>query len=97
MQVRLAFSIAIQVEADIFLVDEALAVGDAEFQNKCHDRFHAFKKMNKSIVLVSHSMQLVRDFCEKTLYLANGEMKAFGPSEEVTNQYTQDVIISQGT
>jgi lipopolysaccharide transport system ATP-binding protein len=97
MQVRLAFSIAIQVEADIFLVDEALAVGDAEFQNRCLDRFHAFKKMNKSIVLVSQSMELVRAFCEKTLYLTNGEVKAFGPSEEVTNQYTQDVIVSQGT
>ena len=97
MQVRLAFSIAIQTEADIFLVDEALAVGDAEFQNKCLDKFHAFKKLNKSIVLVSHSMDLVRAFCEKTLYLANGEVRAFGPSEEVTNRYTQDVIVSQGT
>jgi lipopolysaccharide transport system ATP-binding protein len=97
MQVRLAFSIAIQTEADVFLVDEALAVGDAEFQNKCLDKFHEFKKMSKSIILVSHGMDLVRAFCEKTLYLANGEVKAFGPSEEVTNQYTQDVIISQGT
>ena len=96
MQVRLAFSIAIQTEADILLVDEALAVGDAEFQNKCLDRFHAFKKMNKSIVLVSHSMELVRAFCEKTLYLTNGEVKAFGSSEEVTNQYTSDVLVSPG-
>ena len=97
MQVRLAFSIAIQTEADIFLVDEALAVGDAEFRNKCLDRFHAFKKMNKSIVLVSHDMELVRAFCEKTLYLTNGEVKAFGSSEEVTNQYTRDVLVSSGT
>jgi lipopolysaccharide transport system ATP-binding protein len=94
MQVRLAFSIAIQTEADIFLVDEALAVGDAEFQNKCLDRFHAFKRMNKSIVLVSHSMDLVRALCEKALYLTNGETRAFGPSEEVTNRYVQDVIVS---
>jgi lipopolysaccharide transport system ATP-binding protein len=96
MQVRLAFSIAIQTEADIFLVDEALAVGDTEFQNKCLDKFRAFKKMNKSIVLVSHSMELVRAFCEKTLYLANGEVKAFGSSEEVTNRYTRDVLASPG-
>jgi len=96
MQVRLAFSIAVQTEADILLVDEALAVGDAEFQNKCLDRFHAFKKMNKSIVLVSHSMDLVRTFCEKTLYLMNGEVRAFGSSEEVTNQYTRDVLVSSG-
>ena len=96
MQVRLAFSIAIQTEADVFLVDEALAVGDAEFQNKCLDKFHEFKKMSKSIVLVSHSMDLVRAFCEKTLYLTNGEMRAFGSSEEVTNQYTKDVLVSSG-
>jgi len=96
MQVRLAFSIAIQTEADVFLVDEALAVGDAEFQNKCLDKFHEFKKMGKSIVLVSHSMDLVRAFCEKALYLTNGEMRAFGPSEEVTNRYTQDMIVSSG-
>jgi lipopolysaccharide transport system ATP-binding protein len=96
MQVRLAFSIAIQTEADVFLVDEALAVGDAEFQNKCLDKFHEFKKMSKSIILVSHSMDLVRAFCEKALYLTNGEMRAFGPSEEVTNRYTQDMIVSSG-
>lgn len=94
MQVRLAFSIAMQTEADIFLVDEALAVGDAEFQSKCLDKFHEFKKMSKSIVLVSHSMDLIRAFCEKALYLTNGEMRAFGPSEEVTKRYTQDVIVS---
>jgi lipopolysaccharide transport system ATP-binding protein len=69
MQVRLAFSIAIQTDADIFLVDEALAVGDMEFQQKCLDKFREFKKEEKSIVLVSHSMDLVRSFCEKALYL----------------------------
>lgn len=96
MQVRLAFSIAIETEADVFLVDEALAVGDTEFQNKCLDKFHTFKRMSKSIVLVSHDMDLVRAFCEKALYLTNGEVRAFGPSEEVTNRYTQDVIVSSG-
>jgi lipopolysaccharide transport system ATP-binding protein len=96
MQVRLAFSIAIQTEADIFLVDEALAVGDMEFQQKCLDKFREFKKEKKSIVLVSHSMDLIRSYCEKTLYLLNGEPRALGPSEEVTNQYTRDVLVSPG-
>lgn len=91
MQVRLAFSIAVQTEADIFLVDEALAVGDAEFQRRCLDRFREFKKEKKSIVLVSHSMDPIRGFCEKTLYLREGEVGAFGPSEEATNQYVGDM------
>lgn len=90
MQVRLAFSIAIQTEPGIFLIDEALAVGDLEFQQRCLDRFRQFKKEGKSIVLVSHSMDLVTSFCEKALYLQNGEMKAFGPSGEVTNLYVRD-------
>jgi lipopolysaccharide transport system ATP-binding protein len=97
MVVRLAFSIAIQTEADIFLVDEALAVGDMEFQEKCLERFREFKKEEKSIVLVSHSMDLVRSFCEKTLYLLKGEARAFGPSEEATRQYLDDMKNSTGT
>jgi lipopolysaccharide transport system ATP-binding protein len=90
MGVRLAFSIAVQTEADIFLVDEALAVGDMDFQEKCLDKFREFKKQRKSIVLVSHSMDLVKGFCEKTLYLQEGAMRAFGPSEESINRYLQD-------
>jgi len=97
MQVRLAFSIAIEIEADIFLVDEALAVGDMEFQEKCLNKFREFKKAKKSIVLVSHSMDLVKRFCERTLYLLNGETRAFGPSEEATRQYLEDVKSSTGT
>jgi lipopolysaccharide transport system ATP-binding protein len=96
MQVRLAFSIAIQTEADIFLVDEALAVGDMEFRQKCLDRFREFKKEKKSIVLVSHNMDQVRDFCEKTLYLREGEVRAFGPSEEAINRYLEDMSAQRG-
>jgi ABC-2 type transport system ATP-binding protein len=92
MQVRLAFSIAIQTEAAIFLIYEALAVGDMEFQQKCLDKFREFKKEKKTIVLVSHSMGLVREFCEKTLYLLNGEVRAFGSSETATARYLEDFI-----
>lgn len=91
MQVRLAFSIAIQTKADIFLVDEALAVGDMEFQQKCLEKFREFKKQGKSIILVSHNMGLIKSFCEKTLYLLHGEMRAFGPSEEATNRYLEEM------
>ena len=91
MVVRLAFSIAIQTEADIFLVDEALAVGDMEFRQKCLDKFREFKKEEKSIMFVSHSMDLIKSFCEKTLYLLNGEPRAFGGSEEITSRYVADM------
>ncbi len=91
MQVRLAFSIAVETEAEIFLIDEALAVGDMEFQQKCLDKFREFKKEKKTIVLVSHSMGLIREFCEKTLYLLNGEVRAFGASETATTQYLDDL------
>jgi len=60
MVMRLAFAIAIQTEADIFLIDEALAVGDAEFQQKCLDKFVEFKEKGKSMVLVSHDMERIR-------------------------------------
>jgi lipopolysaccharide transport system ATP-binding protein len=90
MQVRLAFSIAMETDADTFLVDEALAVGDMEFQGKCLERFREFKKKGKSIVLVSHSMELIKAFCEKTLYLMSGEVHSYGSSEEVTKRYAKD-------
>lgn len=91
MQVRLAFSIAIESAADIFLIDEALAVGDLEFQEKCLQRFRQFKKESKTIVLVSHDLDLIKTFCEKGLYLLNGETRAFGTSAETTDQYLNDV------
>jgi len=93
MQVRLAFSIAVQTDADIFLVDEALSVGDLEFQEKCLERFREFKKQRKSIVLVSHDLSLVNSFCEKTVYLLNGTVRFFGPSKDVTEHYLKDLRI----
>jgi lipopolysaccharide transport system ATP-binding protein len=91
MQVRLALSIALETSADIFLVDEALAGGDMEFQEKCLDRFREFKKEDKTIVLVSHNMGLIEDFCERSLYLLKGEVKAFGESNEIIQKYLDDV------
>jgi lipopolysaccharide transport system ATP-binding protein len=89
MQVRLAFSIAVETNADIFLIDEALAVGDQAFREKCLDRFREFKKQNKSIVLVSHDMELINAFCENALYLHGGEARAYGSSEEITHRYIE--------
>jgi lipopolysaccharide transport system ATP-binding protein len=92
MQVRLAFSIAIETNPDIFLIDEALAVGDMEFRNKCLDRFREFKKAGKTIVLVSHDLELVKAFCEQALFLREGKIVARGPSNEVTEAYARAVM-----
>jgi len=95
MQVRLAFSIAIQQKADVFLVDEVLAVGDLHFQQKCLGKFRQFREEGRSIVLVSQNMKLITDFCDKALYLSKGETRGFGPSAEVTNQYVKDSELQQ--
>lgn len=90
MQLRLGFSVAMQTNPDIFLVDEALAVGDMEFQQKCLNEFREYKKKDRTIVLVSHALGLVKEFCEKTVYLSRGEMIRFGETENVINQYVGD-------
>jgi lipopolysaccharide transport system ATP-binding protein len=91
MQVRLGFSVAVETNPDIFLVDEALAVGDMDFQKKCIAKFQEFKKEGKTIILVSHAMSLVKEFCEKTLLLSRGEMISFGETEKVVNEYLKRV------
>jgi len=91
MQMRLGFSVAIETSPDIFLIDEALAVGDMEFQQKCMDKFKEYKAEKKTIVLVSHALGLVKEFCEKTVFLSKGEMVSFGTTGDVINEYTESV------
>jgi lipopolysaccharide transport system ATP-binding protein len=88
MQVRLAFSTAIQTEPDILLVDEVLAVGDLEFQQKCFDIFRRFKNEGVTILLVSHDMGAIKKFCDKALYLSKGKQLAFGDVNSVVDKYT---------
>ena len=88
MVVRLGFAIAVETDADIFLVDEALAVGDSEFRARCIERFSSFRKAGKTIILASHETSLLRSFCENTLYLFRGEEKALGPTDEVLEKYS---------
>jgi ABC-type multidrug transport system ATPase subunit len=87
MQVRLAFSVMIQVDADILLIDEVLAVGDAAFQQKCYDEFHRLRDEKKTILFVSHDMPSVRKFCDRATLLERGDMLALGHPEEITDQY----------
>jgi len=87
MQVRLAFSLAIRAQSDILLVDEVLAVGDADFQRKCFDYFKQLKKDKKTVVFVSHDMNAVREFCDKGILLDRGVIKTAGDSKDIAREY----------
>jgi len=87
MTMRLAFSVAVQVDPDLLIVDEVLAVGDQAFQTKCFERIAQFKRAGKTLFFVSHSPQLVRQFCERTLWLNHGEAVLLGTPDEVLNAY----------
>lgn len=87
MFVRLAFAVAINVDPDILIVDEALAVGDLEFQLKCMEKFTEFRNSNKTILFVSHDINSIRRFCDRVYWLKNGEIVDEGETMEVTEQY----------
>jgi ABC-type polysaccharide/polyol phosphate transport system ATPase subunit len=87
MQVRLAFSTAIQVDADILLMDEVLAVGDASFQRKCFDEFARLKADGRTIVLVTHDMGSVERFCDRAMLLERGRVVEIGEPKSVARQY----------
>ena len=87
MYMRLAFSVAINVDADILLIDEILAVGDQHFQEKCYDKMKSLKEEGRTIVLVTHSMTAVNDFCDRAVWLNEGKIRMDGPAKKVTKEY----------
>ena len=87
MYLRLAFSIAIQVDPDVLLVDEILSVGDAEFRAKCDESIAAIHRRNKTIVLVSHELETVARICNRVLLMEAGQIVADGPAEQVIKEY----------
>ncbi len=87
MQVRLAFSVLTQVEADVLLIDEVLAVGDAAFQAKCFQVFRELKEAGKTIVLVTHDMGSVTRLCDRAVLLEDGKVRAYGDPDEVAERY----------
>ncbi len=87
MQVRLAFSVAIQVDADILLIDEVLAVGDAAFQQKCFDVFYRMRDEGRTVLLVTHDMSAVTRFCSRAALLDHGHLVDFGAPEDVARSY----------
>jgi len=89
MYMRLAFSVAINVDADILLIDEILAVGDARFQLKCFERLDKLKSAGTTIVIVTHNLSTVEDFCTKAIWLNNGKIVSMGDPGKTTADYLQ--------
>ena len=87
MYMRLAFSVAINVDADILLIDEILAVGDQKFQDKCISKMLELKKKGKTMVFVSHSKEAVKMLCDRSILLSNGSVVMDGKTDEVFVEY----------
>jgi len=93
MVMRLAFSIAIQIPFDILLLDEVLAVGDESFQQKCFQMFDRFKEQGKTIVLVTHQLDLMSRFCDRVLLIDNGVVLGTGAPEDVVDLYRETAAV----
>jgi ABC-type polysaccharide/polyol phosphate transport system ATPase subunit len=89
MFARLAFALAINVEPEILIVDEALAVGDIKFQTKCYNKFNELKKEGVTILFVSHDINLIRQFCTRALWIDSGKLRDIGDTVEVTAKYIE--------
>lgn len=88
---RLAFSVAINVEADILLIDEILAVGDVSFQKKCFEKLREIKYSGTTIVIVSHSLQQIEQICDKSIWIENGHIRQIGEPKEIHLKYLKEM------
>jgi lipopolysaccharide transport system ATP-binding protein len=91
MYTRLAFAVATEVDPDVLITDEVLAVGDETFQRRCMERIYRFRRMGKTIVFVSHALEVVRTLCDQAIWLDGGVGRMVGPSSEVIDEYLADV------
>ncbi len=87
MAMRLGFAIAVQVEPEVLIIDEALSVGDGYFQKKCMDRIRHFVESGRTLLFCSHAMYYISYFCQRALWLHHGRAEAYGPSEDVVRAY----------
>lgn len=93
MYMRLAFSVAINVDAEILLIDEILAVGDQHFQDKCYRKLKELKDSDKTIVIVTHSLDVVKDLCDRAVWIYKGELKLDGDPIYVIDEYLKQVAL----
>lgn len=93
MYMRLAFSVAINVDAEILLIDEILAVGDQHFQEKCYHKLKELKESDKTIVIVTHSLDVVKDLCDRAVWIYKGELRLDGDPIYVIDEYLKQVAI----
>ena len=91
MYMRLAFSVAINVDADILLIDEILAVGDQRFQDKCFDRLTQLRNSDKTIVIVTHNLNSIKKLCNRAIWIKDGIVNMDGKTEEVVDKYLKEV------
>jgi ABC-2 type transport system ATP-binding protein/lipopolysaccharide transport system ATP-binding protein len=96
MQLRLAFAVAAHVDSDIMLVDEVLAVGDAEFQRKCMTKVRSLGTEGRTVVFVSHDLDTVSSLCSRTVWLDRGQVMAAGPSKEIVDSYLSSGVAHRG-
>lgn len=87
MYMRLAFSVAVNVDPDILIIDEALAVGDGHFQKKCIDKIREFQERGKTILFCSHSLYLISSICRRAMWIDHGTLMRYGPSLDVVHEY----------
>ena len=92
MYVRLAFAVAAHLEPDILLVDEVLAVGDAQFQQKCLGKMRDIRAQGRTVVVVSHNMSTVASLCQRVIWLADGKVKISGPTHDVIGRYLSEGV-----
>jgi ABC-type polysaccharide/polyol phosphate transport system ATPase subunit len=92
---RLAFSVAVNMDPDILLIDEALSVGDARFRRKSFDKMRELCEQARTIVLVSHSMGSIQDLCDEAVWMHKGELRKWGEAEEVVDAYTSFLEVGE--
>jgi len=97
MYVRLAFAVAINVDPELLLIDEILAVGDVTFQQKCMEKFVDFRTQGRTLVLVTHDATTVREFCDRAIWLDHGSVKRDGDPAEVVDEYTETMLGGETT
>lgn len=92
MYLRLAFSVAINVDADILLIDEILAVGDLQFQKKCINRLKEFKEKGGTIILVTHNIEQAKIMCDNIMWIDDGHIREYGAADKVCNDYKETML-----